>query len=889
MVLATGQGVDGVVALTIGMATYNDFNGVYFTLQALRLYQDLPDTELLVVDNYGCPNTKALVEGWIHGARYLLATEVRGTAAPRDLVFREARGEAVLCCDSHVLFAPGVIGRLKEYYREHPDCPDLLQGPLVYDDLQSISTHFEPVWRAEMWGTWATDPRGQDPEGEPFEIPMQGLGAFSCRKGAWPGFNPMFRGFGGEEGYIHEKFRRAGGRCLCLPWLRWTHRFSRSAGIEYPLTVEEKLRNYLIGHAELGLDPTPVLSHFSEILPEDHVVAVAAEVLEGPPQAPEPSAATSPEVNAGAAGGDNMRIVYIILAYRNVSGHRIGTHPNQLARLVSRLDAPSVSFFIHIDANTDDATYAEMVDGMIGRHNVCFLPRHQVTWGGWGTVAATLEGLEQVIRAKVSPDYVILLTGADYPLRTPGDIEAFLAEHRGTSFIDVRQLPDYTWNWHGTMDRFHGQSLPSGMKPFGGEGRWALSCDCAAYVKGVADGGLSRVFEGVGIPDEHFVHTVVANSPFRDRLSSLARVDAPAVKGVHYVDWDRGSPKVLGVEDFERLIASRALFARKFDIAEDSAILDMIDAHSSKPNLIHHVMPQAPEPSAATLPELNTGAAGGDAAAPAALSEGADQVLQSPLLQRLPSPLRALSLIAFGPARIGRMARGVGRFAHGAPNPVEEFKAAPTAMVDHPQRLPNPPQRLKDLTATRPPTMTSPSDRRVPTAIGDRASRRAIVCFVEDDRHLIQQVLALRHSWLYARSPDTDLVVMGPADVLANLPDDLVKIAQQPAADDPVWHGYRYANLIACLNGAGAERLDSYTHILRTDVDAFITPAWNDFHPTNFLVGNGGYSNDDEIRQRLRDIAARYGLVHRGLTNVGSTWYGPTEAVRRAGAFAEML
>ena len=96
-------------------------------------------------------------------------------------------------------------------------------------------------------------------------------------------------------------------------------------------------------------------------------------------------------------------------------------------------------------------------------------------------------------------------------------------------------------------------------------------------------------------------------------------------------------------------------------------------------------------------------------------------------------------------------------------------------------------------------------------------------------------------------------------------------------------------NLIACLNGAGAERLDRYTHILRTDVDTFITPAWNDFHPTSFTVGNGAYSNDDEVRQRIRDIAVGYGLIHRGLTNVGSTWYGPTEAVRRAGAFAEML
>ena len=141
-----------MVALTIGMATYNDFNGVYFTLQSLRLYQDLRDTELLVVDNYGCPATKQLVEGWVHGARYVLATEVRGTAAAKDRVFREARGEAVLCCDSHVLFAPGAIRRLKEYYREHPECPDPLQGPLVYDDLQTISTHFDPGWRARSWG-----------------------------------------------------------------------------------------------------------------------------------------------------------------------------------------------------------------------------------------------------------------------------------------------------------------------------------------------------------------------------------------------------------------------------------------------------------------------------------------------------------------------------------------------------------------------------------------------------------------------------------------------------------------------------------------------------------------------------------------------------------------
>jgi hypothetical protein len=264
--------------LTIGMATYDDFDGVYFTLQALRLYHDLDRTELLVVDNYGCPHTREFVRDWA-GGTYILATDIAGTATSRDLVFRSASGTVVLCCDSHVLFAPGVIARLRRFYREEPDCADLLQGPLVYDDGRLMSTHFDPVWREQMWGVWATDPRGEDIDGEPFDIPMQGLGAFSCRTDAWLGFHPAFRGFGGEEGYIHEKFRRAGRRCLCVPWLRWMHRFGRPRGTPYPLTIEDKLRNYLLGHTELGLDLTPVLAHFSQYLPADRVARLADEVV----------------------------------------------------------------------------------------------------------------------------------------------------------------------------------------------------------------------------------------------------------------------------------------------------------------------------------------------------------------------------------------------------------------------------------------------------------------------------------------------------------------------------------------------------------------------------------------------------------------------------------
>jgi len=68
-----------MVALTIGMAVYKDFDGAYFTIQALRMYQDMTDTELVVVDNFGDDHIRDFVQGWAKG-RYILATEAIGTA-----------------------------------------------------------------------------------------------------------------------------------------------------------------------------------------------------------------------------------------------------------------------------------------------------------------------------------------------------------------------------------------------------------------------------------------------------------------------------------------------------------------------------------------------------------------------------------------------------------------------------------------------------------------------------------------------------------------------------------------------------------------------------------------------------------------------------------------
>lgn len=264
------QNKPDIPLLTIGMATYKDFEGVWATVQSLKFYHNLEDCDLLVIDNYGCDLTKELcVKANI---RYIRNKEVTGTAAPRELLFKEATGEFVMCLDSHVMLERDALDLLKSHLLSNRRTDDLYHGPLLHDDLVTISTDFNDEWRQQMWGTWNTDQRGY--QSEPFEIWGSGLGLFVARRESWLGFNEHFRGFGGEEGYIHEKYRKAGRKVMCLPWLIWHHRFGRTHGTGYPLSNHDKFRNYLIGHHELGLDPSRMMANFRDVLDEQTMQSI---------------------------------------------------------------------------------------------------------------------------------------------------------------------------------------------------------------------------------------------------------------------------------------------------------------------------------------------------------------------------------------------------------------------------------------------------------------------------------------------------------------------------------------------------------------------------------------------------------------------------------------
>lgn len=271
--------------ITVGMATINDADGVYFTIMsALHQHKQL-GLRFVVVDNSPETQHGEEVKKFCAkvGAKYVPMTQKVGTSV-RNEVFYHADDGLVVCVDSHVQIQNGGIEALARAAKDNDDVPTLLSGPLLYEGWftdteypgKHCATHWEPVWGKDskgkpvgMLGQWARDERVI--KWVPFDIPMQGLGMFASLRKHWQGFSPYFNGFGGEEGYIHEKYRRAGGRVLCVPQAGWSHRFFRVADRKYSFSVDQLCLNYLIGRIENEQDFEDVKQEFNQMLPPGRV------------------------------------------------------------------------------------------------------------------------------------------------------------------------------------------------------------------------------------------------------------------------------------------------------------------------------------------------------------------------------------------------------------------------------------------------------------------------------------------------------------------------------------------------------------------------------------------------------------------------------------------
>lgn len=275
----------------------------------------------------------------------------------------------------------------------------------------------------------------------------------------------------------------------------------------------------------------------------------------------------------------SVRIAFVVSAYKN---------PGHLSRLVHRLHTgPETVFLVHVDRKSDDATYLAMVDGVADLESVRFLPRHSCHWGGFGHVRASLKGIRELVRSGDDPDYVVLLSGQDYPIKSNAYLRDFLAAGANRCFFLHFPLPTENWS-HGGMNRLRDwhvryrglhlrlplrRQLQHPLRPWGGSAYWIISRPALRTIADFVDANpwYVRFFEHVDIPDEIFFQTILLNSAEAERCIDFR---------LHYTEWSRTpAPAILTAEDYQHLVESSCLFARKFDPAVDAQVLDLIDAN----------------------------------------------------------------------------------------------------------------------------------------------------------------------------------------------------------------------------------------------------------------------------------------------------------------------
>ena len=294
---------------------------------------------------------------------------------------------------------------------------------------------------------------------------------------------------------------------------------------------------------------------------------------------------------------DGGRVAYLVTSYKL---------PGQVLRLARTLRAGSAdaAIVVHHDDRRSSVDRREL-----GALRVELVePPSVAEWGEPSQLLMVLRCLRWLL-ARVEFDWVVLLSGQDYPIRPVGEIERGLAAADFDAFVETRPVDPqsrdefarrYYWRWRrvppgaGGIAKVaargglvHFRAMPTGSwvgmrtrrTPFGpdlvchrGSDWFTLSRRAVEAVdRFVADRpDVLAHYRRTLIPTESFVQTVLANDPSL-RLSGDYR---------RFMIWDpppAGAPRVLRMTDLDAILASGADFARKFDETVDAAVLDEID------------------------------------------------------------------------------------------------------------------------------------------------------------------------------------------------------------------------------------------------------------------------------------------------------------------------
>jgi hypothetical protein len=279
-----------------------------------------------------------------------------------------------------------------------------------------------------------------------------------------------------------------------------------------------------------------------------------------------------------------MNICYLITLY-----HKF----DQAVRMISRLAGENVSFVIHVDAIVDDYTFEKLRTQLAPLGVVLYAKRVRSKWGTYNGALAIANCIDTAVLNIKDFDRCILLSGQDYPISNKDKISEFFRNNVGTEFIEAvpMNLTDagsVGWSPYYRFRRYHfwlgnrrykipilRKTIPE-LPMYHGSTWWALSRDAIVYIDNEIKRNvkLQKFLKSGFLVEEVYLPTLIMSSPFSHMVSG---------RNTTFDQWSPASgphPKILEASDFDQLVASPKLFARKFDADLDSRILDMLDMAS---------------------------------------------------------------------------------------------------------------------------------------------------------------------------------------------------------------------------------------------------------------------------------------------------------------------
>lgn len=278
-----------------------------------------------------------------------------------------------------------------------------------------------------------------------------------------------------------------------------------------------------------------------------------------------------------------------------------------LEKVIKLLDNKSVDIFIHIDKKSQINNFDILKNTKFSK--VLISKEIDANWGAFSLIKIELLLLENALKyakkSNVKYSYFHLISGVDMPIKPIDEICQFFKQNKGKEFVHFcgkeldekvinrfkyyHFLEEKKWKRNSKLQYFYKavnkigillqkimgiNRCEKGIQYQYGSQWFSITRQFAEYILENKT-KIEHNYNYTYCCDEIFIQTLLINSEFKNNLY-LPTYDNNYAQCQRYIDWTRGNPYTFRKEDFEDLMKSNYMFARKFDYKLDSEIIEKI-------------------------------------------------------------------------------------------------------------------------------------------------------------------------------------------------------------------------------------------------------------------------------------------------------------------------